>query len=184
MQPRGPSCCVRQCGPAQWVQTPHRFCRSLKLRANRPLAQQLHSASQFGSRAQYRHVALHSWHSTRQQMQICQAAQPRNNESFEATSDLPASSSSSAMPSNASVDDSRQASNAAASTSATQPTANSWKDPDKNSFRHVLTQPVRVLAALFQRLANFIRSLPAYIQREKLQRLHRKALDDPLNAER
>lgn len=184
MQHRVPSCCVRQCGPAQWVQAPHRFCRSLKLQAPRPLTQQLHSASLYGIRAQYRHIALHPWHSTPQQTQICQAAQPHNSERFEATSDLPASSSASAMPSNASVDDSRQASNAAASTSASQTIASSQKDPNEKNFRHFLTQPARVLAALFQRIANFIRSLPAYIQREKLQRLHRKALDDPTNAER
>lgn len=47
-----------------------------------------------------------------------------------------------------------------------------------------MTQPAKVIAAFFQRIANFIRGLPAFVQREKLQRLHKKALDDPTNSDR
>lgn len=114
--------------------------------------------------------------------QLCQAAQQPG--SFQASSDLPASSSSSSSNIPASqphVDDSRKASNAAASTSASP--ANET-GPDGSSFRQFLSQPAKALRAFLRRIAHFLKSFPAYIQREKLQRLHKKALDEPTNAER
>ena len=170
------------CGPAHFQnQAPQRVFRSSTLQAARSFPQQ--------SRGNNRHYNLVLFpvppqRSIRKQYQLCQAAQQPGSESLQPSSDLPASSSSSTSSISSSqshVDDSRQASNAAASTSASP--ANET-GPDESSFRQFLSQPAKAIAAFLQRIANLFKGFPAYIQREKLQRLHKKALDEPTNAER
>lgn len=177
-------CCVH-CGPAQFLkQAPQRVFRSSTLLAARSFSQQSCGRAFTGNNRHYNDVLfpVPAQQSIRKQKQLCQAAQQPDSESFQASSDLRASSSSSSIPSSQSpVDDSRQASNAAASTSASPA---SETGPDESSFRQFLSQPAKAIAAFLQRIAKFLKSFPAYIQREKLQRLHKKALDEPTNAER
>lgn len=186
MQLERSACCVHH-GPAHFLKpAPHRVFRSSTLRAARSLSQQLRGRAFAGSN---RHCncllfSVPAQQSTRKQQQLCQAAQQPDSESFQASSDLPASSPSSAssIPSSQShIDDSRKASNAAASTSASPANGTG---PDESSFRQFLSQPAKAIAAFLQHIVNFLKSFPAYIQSEKLQRLHKKALDDPTNAER
>ena len=82
-------------------------------------------------------------------------------------------------------DDSRKASNAAASTSTSQPAADSGgsKRPESLTEQFFVTLETK-LVAIFCSITAFFKGLPAFIQREKLQRLHKRALDDPTNAER
>lgn len=82
-------------------------------------------------------------------------------------------------------DDSRKASNAAASTSASQPAAVSGgsKRPDSLTEQFFLAVETK-LVAIFRSITAFFKGLPAFVQREKLQRLHKRALDDPTNPER
>ena len=185
MQLERSACCVQR-GPAYFLKpAPQRVFRSSTLRAARSFSQQLRGRAFTGSNCHCNRLLLSvpAHQSTRKQ-QLCQAAQQPDSESFQASSDLPASSPSTAssIPSSQShIDDSRQASNAAASTSANP--ANET-GPDESSFWQFLSQPAKAIAAFLQHIANFLKSFPAYIQREKLQRLHKKALDDPTNAER
>ena len=186
MQLERSACCVH-CGPAQFLkQAPQRVFRSSTLPAASPFSGQLRGRVFTGNNRHHNHLLFPApaQQSTRKQNQLCQAAHQPGSKSFQASSDLPASSSSSAssVPSSQShVDESRQASNAAASTSASPA---SETGPDESSFRQFLSQPAKAIAAFLQRIANFLKSFPAYIQREKLQRLHKKALDEPTNAER
>ena len=186
MQLERSACCVHR-GPAHFLNpAPQRVFRSSTLRAARSFSQQLRGRAFTGSNRHCNRLlfSVPAQQSTRKQQQLCQAAQQPDSESFQASSDLSASSPSSAssIPSSQShIDDSRQASNAAASTSASP--ANET-GPDESSFRQFLSQPAKAIAAFLQHVANFLKSFPAYIQREKLQRLHKKALDDPTNAER
>ncbi len=179
MQLESSACCVH-CGPAHFQnQAPQRVFRSSTLHAARSFSQQ-----SLGNNRHYNPFLfpVPTQRSIRKLNQLCQAAQQPG--SFQASSDLPASSSSSSsnIPASQShVDDSRQASNAAASTSASP--ANET-GPDGSSFRQFLSQPAKALRAFLRRIAHFLKSFPAYIQREKLQRLHKKALDEPTNAER
>ena len=181
MQLERSACCVH-CGPAHFQnQAPQRVFRSSTLHAARSFSQQ-----SLGNNRHYNPFLfpVPTQRSIRKLNQLCQAAQQPGSESFQASSDLPASSSSSSssIPASQShVDDSRQASNAAASTSASP--ANET-GPDGSSFRQFLSQPAKALRAFLRRIAHFLKSFPAYIQREKLQRLHKKALDEPTNAER
>ena len=181
MQLERSACCVH-CGPAHFQnQAPPRVFRSSTQHAARSFSQQ--------SRGNNRHYnrffpPVPTQQSIRKQNHLCQAAQQPGSKSFQASPDLPASSSSStsSIPASQShVDNSRQASNAAASTSASP--ANET-GPDESSFRQFLSQPAKALRAFLRRIAHFLKSFPAYIQREKLQRLHKKALDEPTNAER
>ncbi len=186
MQLERSACCVH-CGPAQFLkQAPQRVFRSSTPHAARSFSQQSRGRAFTGNNRHCNRFlfSVPGQQSIRKQNQLCQAAQQPDSESFQASSDLPASSSSStsSIPSSQSpLDDSRQASNAAASTSASPA---SETGPDEGSFRQFLSQPAKAIAAFLQRIANLFKSFPAYIQREKLQRLHKKALDEPTNAER
>ncbi len=181
------SACYVHCGPAHFQnQAPQRVFRSSTLRAARSFSQQSRGQALPGNNRHCNRILFPApaQLSTRKQNQLCQAAQQPGSESFQTSSDLPGTSSSSAssnLPSQSHADDSRQASNAAASTSASP--ANET-GPDESGFRQFLSQPAKAIAAFLQRIANFLKSFPAYIQREKLQRLHKKALDEPTNAER
>lgn len=84
-------------------------------------------------------------------------------------------------------DDSRQASNAAASTSASssQPAVSPDDTKPLGSQNHnPFVSLKRMLLAVFQSIAAFFKALPAFVQREKLQRLHKRALDNPTDADR
>lgn len=102
---------------------------------------------------------------------FCSAA--HGGQDFISASNLPSS------------DDSRKASNATASTSASEPAAavNSGKAPRSPVLQFFLFLE-RKLLAFFQKIAAVMGKLPAFIQRERLQRLHKRALDEPDNAER
>ena len=113
----------------------------------------------------------------------CQAAQPHSEGHRAGQS----SSSDAALPSPASdapMDSARQASNAATSSSAKASASDGQQGPKKTSFVRLLMNPFAVLAALLRRIAYFFRGIPAFVAKENLQRLHKKALDEPKNAER
>ena len=82
-------------------------------------------------------------------------------------------------------DDSRKASNAATSTSSSQPaTPSDDTQPPANQNQNPFVALKRMLLAVFQNIAAFFQRFPAFIQREKLQRLHKRALDNPTDADR
>lgn len=81
--------------------------------------------------------------------------------------------------------DSRQASNAAASTSSGQPaTSSDDTKPSASQNHNPFVSLKRMLLAVFQSIAAFFKGFPAFVQREKLQRLHKRALDNPADADR
>ncbi len=184
MQLRAPASPSLQPCPALHMQTSqrHRLCfrassqlavasctRPRTCRAMHPRGQACHT------------IVSPAWQSRNKRALLCHAAQPPNNFGNPASA---ANSPSSSTPDNASADDSRQASNAAASTSASQAASGDEQGSNESGFKQLLSQPAKVLAAFFERFLIFLRGLPAFIQREKLQRLHKKALDEPTNAER
>lgn len=182
MQLRAPTSCLLQSCPSQRLQQQHSALSkpSIRLQLNSSAGQQRCRVAPFGGQIRYgRYTPL--WRTSDRLAQLCYAEHTPENTSF---TDISTSAASSSTPTTTSVDDSRQASNAAASTSGSQTPPDSEKGSDENSFRQLLTQPAKVIAAFFQRIANFIQGLPAFVQREKLQRLHKKALDDPTNSDR
>ena len=82
-------------------------------------------------------------------------------------------------------DDARKASNASASTSASQPetAADNSKSP-ASPLRQAVLMLRNKLLAIFQGIAAFFKAFPAFVRREKLQHLHKRALDDPTNADK
>lgn len=84
-----------------------------------------------------------------------------------------------------SSNDARQASNAAASTSSSQPaTTPDDATPAARQNRNLFLAVRSMLLAVFQSIARLFKGLPAFVQREKLQRLHKRALDNPTDADR
>lgn len=92
------------------------------------------------------------------------------------------SSSAATSPSS---DDSRKASNAAASTSDSQP-ASSPDDtkPPASPYQQLFLSLERGLMSILAKIVSFFKGFPAFVQREKLQRLHKRALDNPTDADR
>ena len=84
-----------------------------------------------------------------------------------------------------SSDDSRKASNAAASTSDSQP-ARSPDDakPPASPYQQLFLSLERGLMSILAKIVPFFKGFPAFVQREKLQRLHKRALDNPTDADR
>ena len=111
---------------------------------------------------------------------VCHAAQPPKKDSKtginSSTGDTASSSTSSS-----SEDAARKASNAAASTSRHSPASER-----RGAFSRLpLLGPLQQsIAAFLRSIKQFFGRIPAFIQREKLQRLHKKALDEPDNADR
>ena len=111
---------------------------------------------------------------------VCHAAQPPKKDSETGISSSAGDTATSSA-SSSSEDAARKASNASASTSRHSPA----------SEHHGAFSRLPLLGRLQQSIAAFLRSIqqffgriPAFIQREKLQRLHKKALDEPDNADR
>ena len=84
-----------------------------------------------------------------------------------------------------SSDDSRKASNAAASTSDSQP-ASSPDDtkPPASPYQQLFLSLESGLMNVLAKIMSFFKGFPAFVQREKLQRLHKRALDNPTDANR
>lgn len=82
-------------------------------------------------------------------------------------------------------DDSRKASNAAASTSDSQP-ASSPDDtlPPASPYQQLFLSLESGLMNVLAKIMSFLKGFPAFVQREKLQRLHKRALDNPTDADR
>ena len=82
-------------------------------------------------------------------------------------------------------DDSRKASNAAASTSDSQPaTSPENPKPPASPYQQLFLSLESGLMKVLAKMMSFFKSIPAFIQREKLQRLHKRALDNPTDADR
>lgn len=84
-----------------------------------------------------------------------------------------------------SSDESRKASNAAASTSDSQ-SASSPDSPKTpaSPYQQLFLSLESMLLTVLAKIASFFKGFPAFIQREKLQRLHKRALDNPTDADR
>lgn len=84
-----------------------------------------------------------------------------------------------------SSDESRKASNAAASTSDSQ-SANSSDSPKTpaSPYQQLFLSLESMLLTVLAKIASFFKGFPAFVQREKLQRLHKRALDNPIDADR
>ncbi|KAL3155675.1 hypothetical protein ABBQ32_012702 [Trebouxia sp. C0010 RCD-2024] len=84
-------------------------------------------------------------------------------------------------------DESRQASNAAASTSTSSSQPAISRDdtkPPASQNHNPFVSLTKMLLAVFRSIAAFFKAFPAFVQREKLQRLHKRALDNPTDADR
>lgn len=111
---------------------------------------------------------------------VCHAAQPQKQGP---EADIPSSSRDTAStPEAGSLQDTaRKASNATASTSGSSTKAETGKSFSRIPLLGALQQSI---SAFLTSIRKFFGRFPAFIQREKLQRLHKKALDDPSDADR
>ena len=92
------------------------------------------------------------------------------------------STSAPIFPSN---DDSRKASNAAASTSDSQSTSSlDNAKPPASPYQQFFLSLESALNKFIAKILSVMKDFPAFVQREKLQRLHKRALDNPTDADR
>ena len=171
-------------GPAQRLQKPQprpAVCKAARSSATRwasaPMPGNLQSCRRRVSLTHSTPVHLHL--APGQAVQLPTSSKTLRCSAASSSQDFPADASSSPN------DDLRKASNAAASTSASQPAAASGSSKQPASpVEQVFVAAKSKLVAMFQSIAAFFKALPAFIQREKLQRLHKRALDEPTNADR